>query len=71
MLRIARVRLPKGCAQHTDEEPDVKGYQPVYARFDSVAAFGPFREGEIAAAAVTAGHGPRAPSFRGGPKGPS
>lgn len=44
MLRMAGARLPKGCAKHSDQSPDVKAMRPFPRDFGSVAAFPGFGE---------------------------
>jgi hypothetical protein len=44
MLRIWRLRLPEGCAEHSDQTPYVKGKPPPDAISSSVAGFRPFGE---------------------------
>jgi hypothetical protein len=44
MLRIAGARLPKGCANHSDQSLDVKAKPPFPRDFGSVAAFPSFGE---------------------------
>lgn len=39
MLRMAGVRLPKGCAKHSGQCPDVKAMRPFPRDFGSVAVF--------------------------------
>jgi hypothetical protein len=44
MLRMAGVQLPKGCAKHSDQRPDVKAMRPFPRDFASVAVFPGFCE---------------------------
>jgi len=44
MLRMVDTRLPKGCAKHNDQSPDVKAMRPFPRDFGSVAAFPWFGE---------------------------
>lgn len=44
MLRMAGARLPKGCAKHSGQSPDVKAMRPFPRDFDSVAGFLQFGE---------------------------
>lgn len=44
MLRMAGVRLPKGCAKHSGQSPDVKAMRPFPRDFGSVAVFPGFGE---------------------------
>ncbi|MGY3368289.1 hypothetical protein ACVWZL_005414 [Bradyrhizobium sp. GM2.4] len=39
MLRMAGARLPKGCAKHSGQRPDVKAMRPFPRDFGSVAVF--------------------------------
>jgi hypothetical protein len=57
ILRIAPAILPKGCANHIDVRPDVKGLQPIWCVHATLAAFRPFGEREFAATAIKASHG--------------
>lgn len=47
MLRIAGAQLPKGCAKHSGQSPDVKVMRPFPRDFGSVAAFPGFGEREM------------------------
>jgi len=44
MLRMAGARLPKGCAKHSGQSPDVKAMRPFPRDFGSVAVFPGFGE---------------------------
>ncbi|MBP1063251.1 hypothetical protein ACVIWV_000901 [Bradyrhizobium diazoefficiens] len=44
MLRMAGARLPKGCAKHSGQSPDVKAMRPSPRDFGSVAVFPGFGE---------------------------
>ncbi|MCP1763883.1 hypothetical protein ABIF64_008281 [Bradyrhizobium japonicum] len=44
MLRMAGARLPKGCAKHNGQSPDVKAMWPFPRDFSSVAVFPWFGE---------------------------
>ncbi len=44
MLRMAGARLPKGCAKHSGQSPDVKAMRPSRAILASVAVFPGFGE---------------------------
>ncbi|MBB2734779.1 hypothetical protein ABIF44_003281 [Bradyrhizobium japonicum] len=44
MLRMAGARLPKGCAKHNGQSPDVKAMRPFPRDFSSVAVFPWFGE---------------------------
>ena len=39
MLRMTDARLPKGCAKHSDQTPEVKGSRPHNVTFWSLAGF--------------------------------
>jgi hypothetical protein len=39
MLRILRLGLLKGCAEHSDQTPEVKGSRPRNVTFWSLAGF--------------------------------
>jgi hypothetical protein len=44
MLRMTDDRLPKGCAKHSGQSPDVKAKRPFSRDFASVAVFPGFGE---------------------------
>lgn len=44
MLRMAGAQLPKGCAKHSGQSPNVKAMRPFTRDFGSVAAFPGFGE---------------------------
>ena len=44
MLRMTDARLPKGCAKHSDQSPDVKAKRSFPRDFGSVAVFPGFGE---------------------------
>jgi hypothetical protein len=44
MLRMAGAQLPKGCAKHSNQRPDVKAMWPFPRDLGSVAAFPEFGE---------------------------
>ena len=43
-LRMAGAQLPKGCAKHSDQSPNVKAMRPFPRDFGSVAVFPGFGE---------------------------
>ena len=46
MLRMAVARLPKGCAKHSGQSPDVKAMPPFPHDFGNVALFPEFGESD-------------------------
>ncbi|MET3991271.1 hypothetical protein ACVWXN_000857 [Bradyrhizobium sp. i1.4.4] len=44
MLRMAGAQLPKGCAKHNGQSPDVKAMRPFPRDFGNVAVFPGFGE---------------------------
>lgn len=44
MLRMAGARLPKGCAKHSGQSPNVKAMRPFPRDLGSVAGFPEFGE---------------------------